>query len=158
MFEDKKELSYIEQQAMLYFKLHFKIEDLMEDLKVFVGREYALDVNQVEHYSIYHFVVKLYFKLVKLNIIKVSYEDFVLDLFKYERSIDYIGMIKKLRGLIQNAETNGMLGEPDFSLLPKYEDKKQSSSELYDSYVESCELLHCTIPMEFKSWLELQQN
>lgn len=155
MLKEDKELTYIEKQVILYFKLHFKINDLMEDLKIFVGREYALYIEQVENYSIYHFVVKLYFKLVKLNIIELTYEEFVMGLFGYEKSIDYLGMIKKLRSLIQNAKTNGIVGEPDFTLFPKKEEISISSN--YDKYIENC-VRSYTVPMNFDSWLELQEN
>jgi len=154
MFEEGKDLTFIEQQAVLYFKLHFKITDMMEDLKVFVGREYALDIEHVEHYSIYNFVVKLYSKLIKLNIIKLSYEEFILELFKYERSIDYIGMIKKLRALIQNAATQGTIGEPDFSLLPKKEEFSDDRKN-YDNYVVRCRAANA-VYIDFDSWKELQ--
>jgi hypothetical protein len=124
MFGDN-ELTHYDKQAILYFKDHFKTADMMEDLKVFVGHQYALDVNQVEHYSIYNFVVKLYFKLINLGVINISYEDFVLKLFGYEKSIDYIGMIKKLRSEIANTETKKLnIGDADYTLLPKYECEK----------------------------------
>lgn len=115
-----KELTYYDKQAILYFKCHFKITSMMDDLKVFVGEQYALGLDQVEPYSIYNFVVKLYFKLVNRGYIAVSYEDFVLNLFGYEKSIGHVGMIKKLRAEIQGTKTKGLdLGEADFSLLPK---------------------------------------
>lgn len=117
---DDNELTYYDKQAILYFKLHFKTTDMIEDLKVFAGKQYGLDVDQVERYSIYNFVVKLYFKLINIGTIKVSYEDFVMNLFGYEKNIDHLGMIKKLRAEIQFIKAKDFeLGEPDYTLLPK---------------------------------------
>jgi hypothetical protein len=119
MFSDHQ-LTYCDQQAILYCKLHFKTTNTIEDLKVFVGKQYALGHDQIDMHSIYHFVVKLYFKLIAKGLINVNYEDFVLELFKHRKNIDHLGLIHTLKALIQDVNVSGLnLGEPDYSLLPK---------------------------------------
>ncbi len=59
-------LSNEEKQLILYTKGHFlKSGNLIDDMKVIVGKAYALSFEHIEMYSIYNFVIKLYNKLVE---------------------------------------------------------------------------------------------
>ncbi|RKJ30106.1 hypothetical protein D7X33_41850, partial [Butyricicoccus sp. 1XD8-22] len=55
-----------EKQLILYAKGHYtKSSYLIDDLKVIVGKAYALSFKHVEMYSIYNFVIRIYDKLVE---------------------------------------------------------------------------------------------
>jgi len=115
-----KDLTLHDKQAILYFKCHFQIEDMMQDLKVFVGKQYGFDIDQVMTYHTYDFVCKIYHKLIQAGSIQTTYMDFLSKLFNYEKTHTPESIIKILRAEIQGIVVDDLdLGEPDFTLLPR---------------------------------------
>ena len=115
------DLTYYDQQTILYAKGWFKKTDLTEDLKKIVMKEYALSYKNVQPYSISHFVVDLFQKLGLNN------EEFLLSLFdKVDSRIDYKDLIIKMIDKISQIPVLNLdgskrfdLAQPDFTLFPE---------------------------------------
>lgn len=116
-------LDKMEQQVVLYCKGHFLVTDMMQDLRVLVAEAYRLPLDSMVDYSVYHYMVELWFKL--LNDYRKHL--FILDLFKHNKTISYFDFIMMIKSEIANLQVYKNdeilieLGDADFSLLPKHE-------------------------------------
>lgn len=116
-------LNPTEKQIVLYFKLRFKITDMMEDLRILVAENFGIPVDSTMNYHIYDHMLDIFFRLQKSGHITIGTQEFLEQLFSYNRKVvDQRIMIERLRAHIQNCKGEGLnLGEPDYALLPERE-------------------------------------
>lgn len=115
------ELSYIEKQTILYTKLHFKITDMIEDLKVLTGHQFSLDVEHVELRNMYNFILDLYMKLQHMGYINTTMKQFLVEMFHLKGdTVNITDVVRQLFREIQAVKVAGLnLGEADYCLLSK---------------------------------------
>lgn len=120
-FMKKIELSYYENQLILYSKGHFEREETYQDLKKMTSEAYGLPLDFTEQRNVYHFILNTYFKLLEVGYMKTSIKDFLFSLYKYQSdTISCVEMMKKMlseMGLIEVQDID--LGIADPTILPK---------------------------------------
>ena len=118
---DNKELDYFDKQIILYCKNWFKVTNIIDDLKVFVGKWAGIKTEHVETFYVYTRLLEIFFITCEQ---KAEY--MFLDIFKDKKQITIEDMIRKIYnelgqlkvfdGKIDNVIWD--LGEPDYNILP----------------------------------------
>lgn len=114
-------LSNEEKQLILYTKGHYsKSGYLIDDMKVIVGKAYALSFEHVEMYSIYNFAIKSYDKLVEGGYIshnKGTAEYILTKVYSKGLNREDNSLLEFMLGEISIIKVKGLeLGEIDFEI------------------------------------------
>lgn len=95
----------LEQQIILYCKGHFEETDLMEDLKVIIGKYCACEPEHIEDNSVYYWVSQIYFGLHNRQQLLYHF----MELFKWTDHHDYKSFIEfmcsHIRGCYESKKT-----------------------------------------------------
>lgn len=76
------ELNYWEKQLILYTKNHFEKIDYDGELRYFPSKLYGLYLEHTEDYNVFGMVVRLYQRLVDMELLTFSLEGFLNDAFR----------------------------------------------------------------------------
>lgn len=117
--------SEFESQVIYFCKFWFEMpntnEEIIEGIKIIIGKYYALEPKWVTDYDVYRNLLNMSFKFVPQGLFKER----LLNLFKYQGDmIDIKHFIKQMYGEIQGLQINNddhtvliELTEPDYSVL-----------------------------------------
>jgi hypothetical protein len=129
------ELTYHEKQFVKYTKGWFEEKDMIEDIKKIMGAEYGCSPQHYSTSDVLGYVEVVYFKLVEYGLITYRTNRVFSELFYRvdimtwgrKKEIEMKDVIEFLYSQISNIPVKGKfdLGEPDYTILPKKENKDE---------------------------------